>query len=71
MQPVFNLDLVLSKTFNLTERFRLQSRFEGFNVFNTPPFTSPPNATVGTAGFGQTTAAGAPRELQFALKLLF
>jgi hypothetical protein len=71
MQQVSNLDVVLSKEFNLTERVRLQSRFEAFNVTNTPPFTSPPNTTLGTNGFGQTTAAGAPRELQFALKLLF
>jgi len=28
-------------------------------------------ATVGTNGFGQTSAAGAPRELQFGLKALF
>jgi hypothetical protein len=71
MQQVSNLDVVLSKIFSLTERFRLQARFEAFNVSNTPPFTSPPNATVGTNGFGQTTAAGSPRQLQFALKLLF
>jgi hypothetical protein len=71
MQQVSNLDLVLSKTFALTEHFRLQSRFEAFNSTNTPPFTSPPNTTLGSNGFGQTTAAGAPRQLQFALKLLF
>jgi hypothetical protein len=68
---VSNVDLVLSKIFPITDRIRLQGRFEVFNATNTPPFTSPPNATVGTNGFGQTTAAGAPRELQFGLKLLF
>ena len=71
MQQVSNLDLVLSKIFNITERVRLQGRFEAFNSTNTPPFTSPPNTTVGTNGFGQTTGAGTPRQLQFALKLLF
>ena len=71
MQQVSNLDLVLSKTFNLTERIRLQSRFEAFNITNTPPFTSAPNTTVGTTALGQTTAAGTPRQLQFALKILF
>ncbi len=71
MPDVTNLDLVLSKIFTVTERVHLQARFEAFNATNTPPFTSAPNATVGTNGFGQTTAAGAPRELQFALKALF
>ena len=71
MQRVTNLDLVLSKIFNVTERIRLQARFEVFNASNTPPFTTAPNATVGTNGFGQTSAAGAPRELQFGLKALF
>lgn len=71
IHPTTNLDLVLSKIFSLTERVRLQARFEAFNSTNTPPFTSAPNATVGTNGFGQITAAGAPRQLQFALKVLF
>jgi hypothetical protein len=71
MPHVTNLDLILSKYFTLTERVRLQARFEVFNSTNTPPFTTAPNATVGTNGFGQTTAAGAPRDLQFGLKALF
>ncbi|HTX35818.1 MAG TPA: TonB-dependent receptor [Bryobacteraceae bacterium] len=71
MPDVTNLDLILSKIFTVTERVRLEGRFEVFNSTNTPPFTTAPNATVGTNGFGQTTAAGAPRQLQFALKALF
>ena len=71
MPDVTNLDLILSKYFAVTERVRLQARFEVFNSTNTPPFTTAPNATVGTNGFGQTTAAGAPRDLQFGLKALF
>lgn len=70
-RDITNVDLVLSKIFNLTERVRLQARFESFNLTNTPPFTSAPNGTVGTNGFGQTTSAGAPRDLQFAVKILF
>ena len=68
---VDNLDLILSKVFTVTERVRLQLRFEAFNSTNTPPFTSAPGATVGTATFGQTTSAGAPRQLQLGLKVLF
>jgi hypothetical protein len=71
MPRVSDLDLILSKIFPITERLRLQARFEVFNSSNTPPFTSAPDATVGTNGFGQTTAAGAPRQLQFGLKALF
>jgi hypothetical protein len=71
MPRVSNLDLILSKIFPITERVRLQARFEVFNSSNTPPFTSAPDATVGTNGFGQTTSAGAPRQLQFGLKALF
>ncbi len=71
MPHVSNLDLILSKIFNVTERVRLQARFEVFNSSNTPPFTTAPSATVGTKAFGQTTAAGNPRQLQFGLKALF
>ncbi len=71
LPTITNLDLILSKIFNVTERVRLQARFEVFNSTNTPPFTTAPNATVGTNGFGQTTAAGAPRQLQFGLKAIF
>ena len=71
MPRVSDLDLILSKVFPIRERVRLQARFEVFNSSNTPPFTSAPNATVGTNGFGQTTSAGAPRQLQFGLKVLF
>jgi hypothetical protein len=71
LHPISNLDLIVSKVFTLTDRVRLQARFEAFNATNTPPFTSAPNATVGTNGFGQIQAAGPARELQFALKLLF
>ncbi len=71
LPTITNLDLILSKIFTITERVRLQGRLEAFNSTNTPPFTSAPGTTVGTGTFGQTTAAGAPRQLQFGLKALF
>jgi hypothetical protein len=71
MPAVTNLDLILSKFFNITERVRLQARFEVFNSTNTPPFTTAPGATVGTGSCGVTSAAGNPRQLQFGLKAIF
>ena len=68
---VGNLDLILAKVFSVTERVRLQGRFEVFNSTNTPPFTSAPGAALGTNNFGVTSSAGAPRQLQFGLKALF
>jgi hypothetical protein len=68
---VTNLDMILAKIFNITERVSLQGRFEVFNATNTPPFTTAPGATVGTSSFGVTSAAGPPRQLQFGVKVLF
>jgi hypothetical protein len=67
---VANVDFATYKRFTITEKFEAQFRFEAFNFFNTPQFGFP-NATLGTAPYGQITSAGAPRRLQFGLKLLF
>ncbi|MDQ2840614.1 MAG: TonB-dependent receptor [Acidobacteriota bacterium] len=69
--PVRNLDFISYKDFLLTERFTLQFRAEFFNIFNHANFGLP-DRTVTDSGFGQiTSTATAPREIQFALKLLF
>ena len=65
-----NLDFIALKNFRITERIGVEFRFEAFNATNTPPFGIP-NATLGTAGFGQITSAGSPRNLQFGLKVVF
>jgi hypothetical protein len=83
MPPYRHLDLSLFKDFQIKESVRLQFRAESFNITNTPNFGMP-NLTVSsynssgvptTAGdFGAITSTNTfstPRELQFALKLIF
>jgi hypothetical protein len=68
-----NLDLMLGKSFQMTERWRLDFRAEAFNLTNTPAFGFP-GATVGTPAFGviSSTLPGTDaRQMQFGLKLNF
>src|SRR5262249_34056745 len=70
-QSVVNMSLF--KTFKLTEKVGLQFRTEAFNLPNHPVFGNPTTA-FGNANFGKiTSTAGVytPRQIQFALKLLF
>ena len=66
-------DVSLFKTTNITERVRLQLRAEFFNALNRANFQAPSAARlrISDATFGRITAADLPREIQFALKLLF
>jgi hypothetical protein len=78
-----NFDVAVSRTFKFTERFSLQARLDGFNMFNRTNFAgaiSPAGTVTGystlTTGlssstFGRVQAAFDPRILQFALKLYF
>jgi hypothetical protein len=66
----FNWDFSALKNFQLVERVRLQFRFEGFAITNTPRFGAPGNV-FGTAAFGTINSAETPRNLQFALKLIW
>src|SRR5258708_3331 len=59
-----NADLMIGKTFRITERFNLEFRAEAFNVSNTPPLNDP-NGSFGSAAFGSITAAGNPRDFEF------
>jgi hypothetical protein len=67
------VDLSLFKTFDLTERFKLEFRTEAFNVLNTAQFAFP-TASLGNAAFGtisSTTNSYNPRIIQFAGKVHF
>jgi hypothetical protein len=65
-----NWDIAMLKNFSLGERFKLQFRWEGYNLFNQAHFGNP-NTTIGTATVGQIGSAGEPRDIQFGLKLSF
>jgi hypothetical protein len=65
-----NLDVAVMRRVALPARRALELRAEVFNVTNTPPLLAP-NTIVGSAGFGTITAAGDPRIVQLAAKLLF
>ncbi|HSE21970.1 MAG TPA: carboxypeptidase regulatory-like domain-containing protein [Pyrinomonadaceae bacterium] len=69
-----NVDLAISRDFNLNERFKLRFRAEATNVFNMvslgqPGAAVPSGATSAT--FGVITAALPMRKMQFGLRLTF
>lgn len=63
-------DLMIGKTFRMTERVNLEFRAEAFNVSNTPPLNDP-NGSFGSAAFGSITSAGNPRVFEFVGKVHF
>ena len=63
-------DLMISKSFRITERISLDFRAEVFNLTNTPPLNDP-NGSFGSAAFGTITSAGNPRDFEFAGKIRF
>jgi len=65
-----NLNISLVKYFHTFENQRLQFRAEFFNAFNHPLFGAP-DGVRGDPGFATVTYAGAPRQIQFALKYEF
>lgn len=68
---LINFDMGLYKNFKFTERLQLQFRTEAFNLFNRPDFGLP-NRTIDSPTAGLITATShPPRQIQFALKLLF
>ena len=68
---VKNFDFSLFKQFSPLEKLKVQFRVEALNAFNTPRFGSP-NTSVTSTTFGVITSqANTPRQMQFAIKLLW
>jgi hypothetical protein len=71
-----DVDLSLHKNFLVTEKRRLEFRFEALNAFNHPVWTfagGPANGSFdpGSPIFGRIVGSQGARELQFALKFYF
>jgi len=65
------MNLSLNKKFFFTEKKRYaQFRWEAFNAFNHANYGNP-NTTIGQGTTGQIFSAGAARQMQLALKLVF
>ena len=64
------VDLMLGKTFSISERLRAELRAEAFNLTNTPPLGNP-NGSFGNTAFGSITTALDPRVFEFVVKLHF
>jgi len=64
------LDLSLFKTFRITERFNLESRFEAFNALNKTQLGAP-DTNLQDSTFGKITSSNSERHAQFSLRLHF
>jgi hypothetical protein len=68
-----NFDWSLFKNFAVNERWKVQFRWENFNVLNHPNFNNPNSQFIpGSTNFGNITSTRTDmRQMQMALKLLF
>jgi len=64
------LDVMIGRTFRLSERVRAELRAEAFNATNTPPLGNP-NGSFGNPAFGTITTALDPRVYELVVKLQF
>ncbi|MDE3105470.1 MAG: carboxypeptidase regulatory-like domain-containing protein [Acidobacteriota bacterium] len=69
--PTKNFDFSLLKNFSVYDRLIVQPRFDAFNAFNRPQFSSP-NLNPTSASFGVITSQlNTNRQLQLGVHLLF
>jgi hypothetical protein len=70
---MWNLDGTVSKIFPIQEKYRLEFRFEAYNLTNSLMWANP-NMTVGNALFGRSTGqaqGNRGREMQYTLRFIF
>ena len=67
------VNLTISKSFVLTERFRVAFSGDFFNLFNTPQFSQPDGNMNDGGNFGKITSLGfdSQREIQLSLRVSF
>jgi hypothetical protein len=67
------IDFVLAKKFQVTERWQLEFRGEAFNAFNTPIRNDPPSGNPAAADFGVLPVAqlNFPRNVQLGMRVRF
>jgi hypothetical protein len=68
-----NLDLALSKRVKITERYRVEARFETYNAFNKMNWANP-TLDITKSDFGRTNAQASGyygRQIQFSFRLFF
>ncbi len=68
--PTVRFDLTAVKNLRFGERFRIQLRAEGFNIFNNVNFRGL-STNVTAANFGAVTTARDSRTMQFGIKTFF
>jgi hypothetical protein len=70
---IFNFDMQLTKTVQLTESKSLDIRVEAFNIFNHSQFYGPAavDGEVNDSNFGNIVNAADPRLIQLAIKFFF
>jgi hypothetical protein len=67
---LIDLDISLQKEVSFYERLKLQFRLDAYKSLSRANFNRP-GRIFGAANFGVITSAGDPREIQWALKLIF
>jgi hypothetical protein len=68
---LINLDLLIARNFQITERFRLEFRSEMYNATNSVQLGRP-NVQTNAAQAGRITTTQIPnRQVQFGLRLVF
>jgi hypothetical protein len=64
------VDMSLSRRFQIRERMKLDLRSDFFNIMNHGNWNNP-TTNISSGTFGQITAFGSPRIIQMAMKLYF